>query len=169
MSRRFVIEAVLLTIYGQLLIPSRQVEYIIPYSTILELHDIHYSGESVMPDEEEDILVKQKIADLIAFLEEPLNKKKIERALMAPWRISAPLLVNAKTSLLVIFSDEKGEYGDVFDPIETELLLTSLREEIPILTDQVELIERIFQEEIECQVYDIEDFEFALEDTIITI
>lgn len=169
MSRKFVIEAILLTIYGQLLIPSRQVDFVIPYSTILELHDIHYSGESVMPDEEEDIHVKKKIADLIAFMEEPLNKKKIERALMVPWRISAPLLVNANTSLLVVFADENGQFGDVFDPIETELILTSQREGIPILTDQVELIERIFQEEIDTQVYDIEDFDFALEDTIITL
>lgn len=169
MSRKFVIEAVLLTIYGQLLMPSRQVEYIIPYSTILELNDIHYSGESVMPDEEEDIHVKQKISELIAFLEEPLSKKKIERALLAPWRISSPLLVNAKTSLLIVFTEEKGQFGDVFDPIETELILTSQREESPILTDQIELIERIFQEEIDTQVYDIEDFDFALEDTIISL
>lgn len=169
MSRKFVIEAVLLTIYGQLLMPSRQVEYIIPYSTILELHDIHYSGENVMPDEEEDIHVKQKISELIAFLEEPLSKKKIERALLSPWRISSPLLVNAKTSLLIVFAEEKGQFGDVFDPIETELILTSQREESPILTDQIELIKRIFQEEIDTQVYDIEDFDFALEDTIISI
>lgn len=169
MSRKFVIEAVLLTIYGQLLMPSRQVEYIIPYSTILELHDIHYSGESVMPDEEEDIHVKQKISELIAFLEEPLSKKKIERTLLSPWRISSPLLVNAKTSLFIVFAEEKGQFGDVFDPIETELILTSQREESPILTDQIELIERIFQEEIDTQVYDIEDFDFALEDTIISL
>ncbi|MEX2416264.1 MAG: ADP-heptose synthase [Paenibacillaceae bacterium] len=169
MNRKFVIEAVLLAIYGQLLMPSRKVEYIIPYSTILELHDIHYSGESVMPDEEEDFHVKQKIADLITFLEESLNKKKIERALLAPWRISAPLLVNTKTSLMIVFAEEKGQFGDVFDPIETELILTSQREESPILTDQIELIERIFQEGIDTQVYDIEDFDFALEDTIIKL
>jgi hypothetical protein len=167
MSHKFVIEAVLLAIYGQLLSPSRRVEYMIPYSTILELHDIHYSGESVMPDEEEDIHVKQKIAEIIAFLEEPLNKKKIERALLATWRVSAPLLVNESTSLLIVCSEEKGQFGDVFDPIETELILMSQREQVPILTDQIDLLERIFQEEIDTQVYDIEDFDFALEDTII--
>jgi len=122
-----------------------------------------------MPDEEDDVHVKQKIAELIDFLEDSLNKKKIERALLSPWRISSPLLVNDKTSLFIVFSEEKGQFGDVFDPIETELILTSQRVESPILTDQLTLIERIFQEEIDTQVYDIEDFDFALEDTIITL
>jgi hypothetical protein len=168
MNRKFVIEAVLLAIYGQLLLPSRYVEYIIPYSTILELHDLKNSHEPVMPEEEEDIHVKKKIAELLAFLEASLNKKKIEKALLAPWRKSTPILVNETTSLTIIYADENAQFGDCFDPVETELILTSLREEIPILTDQVDLIDKIFQEEVDIQIYDIEDFDFALENTIIT-
>ncbi|MGV2644703.1 ADP-heptose synthase, partial [Clostridium perfringens] len=39
MTRIFVTEAVMLAIYGQLLVPPKPVEYIIPYTTILELYE----------------------------------------------------------------------------------------------------------------------------------
>ncbi|MNP55485.1 hypothetical protein D3C76_1501390 [compost metagenome] len=55
-------------------------------------------------------------------------------------------------------------YGEMFDPIETELLLSSQREKVPILTDQFELIQRIIEGGVPVQVYDIDDFDFALEE-----
>lgn len=55
-------------------------------------------------------------------------------------------------------------YGETFDPIETELLLSSQREKVPILTDQFELIQRIIEGGVPVQVYDIDDFDFAMEE-----
>ena len=54
-------------------------------------------------------------------------------------------------------------YGESFDPVETESLLASQRAEAPILTDQYELIQRIVESALPVQVYDIDDFDFALE------
>ena len=163
MRRRFVIEAVMTAIYGQLLVPGRPVEYIIPYSTILELYDMRDSDEPVMPDPEDDAHVKQKIGELIAFLEESFNKKKIERALVAPWRSSPPLLINENVTFTVIYAVENAQYGEIFDPIETELILTSQREQSPLLTDQLEFVDKLIEEEVPVQVFDVEDFEYALE------
>ncbi len=67
MSRRFVIEAVLVAIYGELMVPSRPVEYLIPYSSILELYEMKDSKEPVMPEADDDAHVKEKIGELIAF------------------------------------------------------------------------------------------------------
>lgn len=67
MSRRFVIEAVLVAIYGELLAPSQPVEYLIPYNTIMELYEMKDSPEPVMPEADDDAHVKQKIGELIAF------------------------------------------------------------------------------------------------------
>jgi len=163
MRRRFVIEAVMTAIYGQLLVPGRPVEYIIPYSTILELYDMRDSDEPVMPDPEDDAHVKQKIGELIAFLEESFNKKKIERALVAPWRSSPPLLINENVTFTVVYAVENAQYGEIFDPIETELILTSQREQSPLLTDQLEFVDKLIEEEVPVQVFDVEDFEYALE------
>lgn len=55
-------------------------------------------------------------------------------------------------------------YGETFDPIETELLLSSQREKVPILTDQFELIQRIIEGGVPVQVYDIDDFDFAMDE-----
>lgn len=164
MNRRFVIEAVLAAIYGQLLMPGRQVEYIIPYTTIMELYEMKESGEPVMPDPEEDAIVKENIGNMIAFFEDSFNKKKIEKALAAPWRKSPPMPINEHTTFTVVYSIENAQYGEVFDPVETELLLTAAREQAPILTDQFEFIERLIDCEVPVQAYDIEDFEFALEE-----
>ena len=49
MSRRFVIEAVMIAIYGQLLLPKRPVEYRIPYTTVMELYDMKDSPDPLMP------------------------------------------------------------------------------------------------------------------------
>jgi len=164
MTRRFIIEAVMIAIYGQLLHPKRPVQYCIPYSTILELYDMKDSPEPVMPEPEDDRHVKEKIGEMIEFFENPFNKKKLERSLMAPWRESPPLPVSDTVSLVVVNATENMQYGEAFDPIETELILTSLRLQSPILTDQVEFQDRVVQHEVPVQVFDIDDFEFAVEE-----
>jgi hypothetical protein len=163
MRRRYVIEAVMAAIYGEIMVPSRPVEYLLPYSTLQELYDMKENTEPVMPDPADDAHVKQKIREMIAFFEEPFNRKKIERAFPAPWRLSSPLIVNENVSFIVVNSMENAQYGETFDPIETELLLTSLREQVPILTDQLDFLERVIETEVPVQVFDIEDFEYALE------
>jgi hypothetical protein len=167
MSRRLVIEAVMVATYGQLLVPSRPVEYIIPYSTIMELYEMRDSGEQVMPDPEDDVHVKGKIAELIAFFEDPFNKKKVERALGMPWRKSPPLIVNDKVTFTVVYAVDNAQYGETFDPIETELILTSLHEQAPLLTDQLEFLDRAFEAEVPIQIFDVDDFELALDGDLI--
>ncbi len=164
MSRRFVMEAVMLAIYGQLLVPNRPVEYLIPYSTLLELYELRQSGEPVVPDSDEDEHVKRKISELISFFEDSFNKKKIERALSAPWRKSAPLPIGERVSLTIVYAVENAEFGEGFDPIETDMLLIAMKEQEPLLTDQLELVDRIIEAEIPVQAFDVEDFEFAVED-----
>jgi hypothetical protein len=166
LNRRFVIEAVMLAIYGQLHMPGRQVEYLIPYSTILELYDMRESPDPVMPDPEEDAHVKEKIGELIAFFEESLNKKKIEKTIVTPWKKSAPILVNPETTLTVVNAIDNAQFGEAFDPVETELLLTAMREQAPILTDQLEFIDKVIDHEVPVQAFDIEDFEFAVEEDV---
>ncbi|MCZ8516001.1 ADP-heptose synthase [Paenibacillus filicis] len=166
MSRRFVIEAVLVAIYGELMLPSQPVEYVIPYSTIMELYEMKDSPEPVMPEPADDAYVKQRIGELIAFFDESFNKKKLERALVAPWRSSPPLPINDNVSFTVVNAMENAQYGEGFDPIETELLLTSIREQAPVVTDQVELMDKVIQAEVPVQMYDVYDFEFAVEQGI---
>jgi len=164
MNRRFVIEAVMVAVYGELLVPSRPVEYVIPYSSILELYEMRGSSEPVMPDPEEDAHVKKKIGELIEYFEDSLNKKKIERALQAPWRKSPPLLVNDNVTFTIVYAMDNAQYGETFDPIETELLLTAINEQAPLLTDQLELLDKLIETDVPVQAFDVDDFEFAVED-----
>jgi hypothetical protein len=166
MRRRFVIEAVMVATYGQLLVPSRPVDFVLPYSTILELYDMKDGIEPVMDDPEDDKHVKKKIGELIAFFEDPFNRKKIERALQMPWRESPPLLLDDKVQFTVIHAVDNAQYGEYFDPIETELVLTSLKLNIPLLSDQFEFQDRVIEAEVPVQLYDIEDYEFAVEEGI---
>lgn len=163
MSRQFVTEAVMLAIYGQLLIPRVPVQYIVPYTSILELYELRDSEEPLMNVPEDDIHVKLKIRELITYFEEPLNQKKVKRCLTSPWAKSFSILLGSQVQMVIINSMETAPYGELFDPIETELLLTSQREKVPILTDQFELIQRIIEGGIPVQVYDIEDFDYAME------
>lgn len=166
MTRRFVIEAIMVAIYGEMMVPSQPVEYIIPYSTIMELYEMKDSPEAIMPEAEDNLHVKQKIVELIDFFNDSFNKKKLERALVAPWRKSPPLLASDKVTFTIVNGSESAQYGEAVDPIETELILTSLKEQAPIITDQVDFMEKVVQAEIPVQVYDIYDFEFAVEDGI---
>lgn len=163
MTRIFVTEAVMLAIYGQLLVPPKPVEYIIPYTTILELYELHTTEEHLMNSSADDQHVKIKIGELISYFEEPLNKKKIERALQVPWSKSPTIPVSETTRVSVMNTMDTAPYGESFDPVETELLLASQRAEAPLLTDQYELIQRIVESALPVQVYDIDDFDFALE------
>lgn len=163
MNRRFVIEAVMIAIYGQLLVPKRSVEYKIPYSTVMELYDLRDSKEPIMQNPEDERHVREKIAEMIAFFEEPFNRKKIERALAAPWKESPPMPINDDVTFVIVNAVENMQYGEIFDPIETELILTSLRMQSPILTDHVEFQDKVIQNAVPIHLYDIDDFEFALE------
>ncbi|NIK68004.1 MULTISPECIES: ADP-heptose synthase [unclassified Paenibacillus] len=166
MRRRFVIEAVMVATYGHLLIPSRPIDYVVPYSSILELYDMRDGAEPVMDDPEDDAHVKSKIGELITFFEDPLNRKKIERAMQVPWRESSPLILNDRIQFTVVHAVDNAHYGEYFDPIETELLLTSSKLQIPLLSDQFEFQDKLLEARVPVQVYDIEDFEFAVEEGI---
>jgi len=161
--RRFVLEAVMLAVYGHLFEPRRPVEYVIPYTTIMELYEMRQEGEQVMPDPEEDVFAKQQIEQLITYFESELNKKKIERALTAPWRTSPPLLLRDNVSCVIINAMDNARYGELFDPVETELILTSMREQAPLLTDQFEFVSRLIANEVPIPIYDIDDFDYAVE------
>lgn len=165
MSTIFVTEAVMLAIYGQLLVPTRPVEYIIPYKTVLELYELKSSDEPLMHTAPDDQHVRTKINELIRYFEEPLNKKKIDRALQVPWAKSPSIPVAEMTLVTILNAMDTAPYGELFDPVETELLMAAQRIEAPILTDQYELIQRIIDASIPVQVYDIDDFDFALEET----
>ncbi|GKU79230.1 ADP-heptose synthase [Paenibacillus sp. L3-i20] len=169
MRRRFVIEAVMIATYGHLLVPSRPVEYVIPYSSIAELYEMRESSDPVMEDPDDDSHVKSKINELITFFENALNRKKIEKALQMPWRESSPLLLDEMIQFTVIHAVDNAQYGEIFDPIETELLLTALRLNTPLLSDQYEFQEILIEAEVPVQVYDIEDFEFAVEEGISSV
>lgn len=164
MSRQFVTEAVMMAIYGQLLLPQSPVEYIVPYTSVMELYELRDSDEPLMNRADDDQHVKLKIRELIDYFEEPLNAKKINRCLAVPWAKSSGILLGGQTQITIINSVDNATYGEMFDPIETELLLASQREKVPVLTDQFELIQRIIEGGIPVQVYDIDDFDFAMEE-----
>ncbi|MFF2089676.1 ADP-heptose synthase [Paenibacillus sp. NPDC058174] len=168
MRRRFVIEAVMVATYGHLLVPSRPIDYVVPYSSVLELYDMRDGSDPVMEDPEDDSHVRSKIAELIAFFEDPLNRKKIEKAMQLPWRESSPLILNDRIQFTVVHAVDNAHYGEYFDPIETELLLTSSKLSVPLLSDQFEFQDKLIEAEVPVQIYDIEDFEFAVEEGIST-
>ncbi len=115
MTRIFVTEAVMLAIYGQLLVPPTPVEYIVPYTTILELYELHASEEQLMNNTADDQHVKMKIRELISYFEEPLNKKKIDRALQVPWAKSPMIPVGESTTVTVMNTLDTATYGEAFD------------------------------------------------------
>lgn len=166
MERRFVTEAVMLAIYGQLMVPGRPVEYVLPYSSLMELYEMKESKEPIMNEQSEDPYIRQNIEHLIQYFEDALNKKKIERALASPWRKSPSILVNDKVSITVVYALENAEYGEKFDPIETDLILLAIREKAPVLTDQFEFVDKVVEGGVPVQVFDIEDFEYAVEEDV---
>lgn len=163
MTRRFVIEAVMVAIYGELLAPSGPVEYIVPYNTIMELYEFRNSPEPLMNDPEDDRYVKDKINELIAYMEEPLNRKRLDKMLIIPWGKTASILFSDQITWTVVNAVDNEQYGEYLDPIETEIVLTAQKENAPVLTDQFELIRRIIEAEVPVQIFDIQDFDFAME------
>lgn len=149
--------------YGQLLVPDRHVQYFMPYSSVKELYEMAESADPVMHDPAEDQYVKARIKELIEFCEEPFNRKKLEKALSVPWRASAPIVVNEHVSLVIVNAYDHEQYGEGFDPIETELIVIATQQGIPVLTDQIEFTRKVIEHEIDVQVFDVEDYEYALE------
>jgi hypothetical protein len=130
----------------------------------MELYDMKDSPEPVMPESEDDSYVKKKIGEMITYFEDSFNKKKIERALMAPWRESPPLPINENVSLVIVNAAENMQYGETFDPIETEIILLALKVQCPILTDQIEFQDKVVQNGVPVQLFDIDDFDYAVEE-----
>jgi len=166
MRRRFVIEAVLIASYGHLLFPARPVDYVVPYSSVAELYDMRDGADPIMEDSDDDRHVREKINELILFFEDALNRKKIEKTMGQPWRESAPMLLNEQIQFTIVHAVDNAHYGELFDPVETELMLTASKLGIPLLTDQIEFQDRLIEAGVPVQVYDIEDFEFAVEEGI---
>ncbi|MDF2722245.1 MAG: ADP-heptose synthase, partial [Paenibacillus sp.] len=76
---------------------------------------------------------------------------------------SPPLLVNDEVTFTVVYAIDNAHYGEMVDPVETELILTALHEKAPIVTDQIEFLDKVIDGEVPVQTYDVEDFEYALE------
>lgn len=165
MRKQFVIEAVMLAIYGELLNPSRPVEYVIPSSTVYELEEFLVNPEPIMPDPEDDRHVREVISDMIQYFREPFRRKKMEKHLVAPWS-TVTFPYDDLVQFTIIKAEDQATWGELFDPIETEVLLTCLKVEAPLLTDQLDWETRLLEHMIPVQFYDIDDFQFALEDGI---
>jgi len=161
----FVIEAVMLAIYGELMSPPKPVEYIVPSSSIYELEEILHSPDPIMLDPEDEERVRTTIANMIQFFQDPFTRKKMERTLIAPWsKVTFPF--EEEVHLTVVRAEDNAFWGEIFDPIETELQLTAMRFEAPLLTDQVEWQDKLLEYMVPIQFYDIDDFEFAVEEGI---
>ncbi|GAA4703519.1 ADP-heptose synthase [Brevibacillus fulvus] len=162
MSKQFVIEAVMLAIYGELTQPGQPVEYLIPVSSLYELEELVHNPEPLMPDPDDEQHVRKMMAQLVQFFHDPFNRKRMEKALVAPWsRLSFPFPNDV--TITVVQTEDTALWGELFDPIETVLLLTAIHFQVPLLTDQIEWQDRILEYVIPVQFYDIEDYEFALE------
>ncbi|MGB8953824.1 MAG: hypothetical protein WCC10_00495 [Tumebacillaceae bacterium] len=161
--QRFVVEPILFAIFGELLFPQEPVEYIMPYSTINELYELRDS-EQIVTDPAQNELAKQNIEKVIAFFEQPFVSKKINRSLRVPWQKSAPILYSEGVTLTVVFALDNAEYGEAFDPIETELLLLAKREQAPIISDQLDFQMRVVEAKLPVTVLDVEDFGFIIEE-----
>ncbi|WP_255298433.1 ADP-heptose synthase [Brevibacillus dissolubilis] len=155
----------MLAIYGELLMPARPVEYIIPLTTIYELEEFLHSPQEIMRDPDEEKQVREVVGYMIKYFQDPFKRKKMEKSLVAPWStITFPY--SERVSLTVMRTDDNAMWGEIFDPVETELLLAAMKAEAPLLTDQVELEDRMLEFMVPVQFYDIDDFEFAVEQGI---
>jgi hypothetical protein len=162
--RTFVTEPLVLAIFSELLFPSYPVRYLFPYSSLQELYLL--TNERFSEDDEEQAAIHDHISTLIRFFENPFVKKKIDRITAIPWAVSKPILYNGQISFQVINSSDSGEFGEEFDPIETELLMIAVKERVPLLIEDLSIQQRIIDFEIPIQVFDVADFQFALEETL---
>ena len=162
--QRFVLEAILFAIFQEeLLYPTEPVEYLIPYTTLIELYEMHDEDE-IVSDLAENERVKENLAGLIAFFEQPLVKKKINRMLKVPWQKSTPILFSELVTLTVVFSIDNAEFGETFDPCETEAILIAQRENVPIISDQLDFQQRVLDMRLPVMFIDIMDFGFVVEE-----
>lgn len=165
MAKTFILEAVMLAVYGELLAPPAPVEYKIPLSTIYELEEILQRPEPIMLDQGEDEHVRKIIAQMIEYFDDPFIRKKLQKGLVAPWS-TVSLPYNEEVTITVVKAEDTAYWGEAFDPVETELLLSAMRWEVPLLTDQIDLQNRMIEHQVPVQFYDIEDFTFAVEEGI---
>lgn len=162
--RTFVTEPLVLALFSELLLPSYPVRYLIPYSSLQELY--LFRNERLSEDEEEQNVMMENITILIDFFENPFVKKKVDSVASIPWAVSKPILYHEQVSFQVVNSTESAEFGDEFDPIETELLLLAAKENVPLLIEDPSIQQRIIDYDVSVQVYDVADFEFALEEDL---
>jgi hypothetical protein len=163
---RFVVEPVLFSIFGELLHPQESVEYVIPHSTIMELYELRDS-EQIVTDPSHNQRVKEHLGDIIAFFEQPFVRKKIEKSLRVPWQKSSPILFSEHVSFTVVYALDNAEFGESFDPIETEMILTARNEKLPMITDQLEFQKRIVQHRLPITVIDVADFGFLSDEPLV--
>ncbi|MBL0386277.1 ADP-heptose synthase [Tumebacillus sp. ITR2] len=161
--QRYVLEPVLFAIFGELLYPNEPLEYLIPYSTVMELYEL-LETDQIVTDPLQNTLVKQHVRGLIEFFEQPLVKKKMDKILRVPWTKSSPILFSENVTFTVVFSIDNAEFGETFDPIETELILLARREQVPIISDQLEFEQRVVTSKVQVTVVDVADFGFLLDD-----
>lgn len=161
--QRFVLEPILLAIFGELLFPIEPVEYLMPYSTVLELYEL-LESEQIVTDPAQNELVKQNLEQLVAFFERPFVRKKMEKILRMPWTKSTPILFSERVQFTVVFAIDNAEFGEKFDPIETELLLLARQEQLPIISDQLPFQQRIVEANIPVPVLDVAEFGFFVEE-----
>lgn len=159
--RRFVTEPVILAMFGELLQPPVSVEYVIPLSTIYELHD--FRREQFIEDHEYNQRIQQQIEKLIRFFETPFIAKKLQRLAAVPWRSSSPMIWSEHVTFTVVHGLENEEYGELFDPVETELILIAQKQDLPLLSEDASLQNRIVEYGLPVQVFDVKDFAYALE------
>jgi hypothetical protein len=161
--QRFVLEPVLFAIFGELLFPNEPVEYLMPYSTVMELYEL-LESEQIVTDPGQNVLVKQNLEQLIEFFERPFVRKKIEKTLRMPWTKSTPILFSENVQFTVVFAIDNAEFGERFDPIETELLLLARREKLPIISDQLPFQQRITEANLPIPIIDVAEFGFFVDD-----
>lgn len=161
--KRFVLEPVLFAIFSELLDPIEPIEYVFPYSTVMELYELKDSDQVVV-DRSQDARVKANIEQLIAFFEQPFVSKKLDRALKVPWAKSTPILFSEQVTFTVVNALDNAEFGEAFDPIETELLLTARREQAAIITDQLEFQQRVFDAKAGVTVIDVAEIGFNVQE-----
>ncbi|WP_193791332.1 ADP-heptose synthase [Tumebacillus algifaecis] len=161
--QRFVVEPILFAMFGELLFPTEPIEYIIPYSTVMELYELRESDE-VISDPRENERVKANLEKVILFFEQPFVAKKLDKALRMPWQKSRPILFNENVTFTVVNAFENAEFGEGFDPVETELILVARREKVPLITDQLQLQQRIVEARIDITVLDVADFGFLVDE-----
>ncbi|WP_198299718.1 ADP-heptose synthase [Tumebacillus avium] len=164
--QRFVVEPILFAMFGELLFPTEPIEYIIPYSTVMELYDLRES-EEVISDPRENERVKANLEKIIQFFEQPFVSKKLDKSLRVPWQKSRPILFNENVTFTVVNALDNAEYGEGFDPVETELILLARRENVPLITDQLQFQQRIVETRIGITVIDVADFGFLVDDQLV--